>query len=83
LLNIGKLRQGAADYYLGEIASSPQDYYLGHGEAAGRWVGSLSERLGLSGEVTEVEFRRLLGAGSASPPRRASWGTRALRRRTP
>ncbi|MGH3372774.1 MAG: MobF family relaxase [Nocardioidaceae bacterium] len=60
MLNIGKLRQGAADYYVGEIASSPEEYYLGHGEAAGRWVGSLSERLGLSGEVTEDEFRRLL-----------------------
>ncbi|MEW6477658.1 MAG: MobF family relaxase [Actinomycetota bacterium] len=60
MLNIGLLRQGAADYYVGEIAKSPEDYYLGHGEAAGRWVGSLSERLGLSGEVTELEFRRLL-----------------------
>jgi len=60
VLNIGKLRQGAADYYVGEIARSPEDYYLGHGEAAGRWVGSLCEGLGLSGEVTEAEFRHLL-----------------------
>ena len=61
MLDIGRLRQGAADYYVGEIARSPEDYYLGHGEAAGRWVGSLCEGLGLSGEVTEAEFRHLLG----------------------
>ena len=60
MLNIGKLRPGAADYYVGEVASSPQEYYLGHGEAAGRWVGSLCEQLGLSGQVGETEFRRLL-----------------------
>jgi conjugative relaxase-like TrwC/TraI family protein len=60
VLNIGKLRQGAADYYLGEVARSPDEYYLGHGEAAGRWVGSLASRMGLSGAVGEEEFRRLL-----------------------
>jgi conjugative relaxase-like TrwC/TraI family protein len=60
VLNIGKLRQGAADYYVGEIARSPEEYYLGHGEAAGRWVGALSKELGLTGAVTEDEFRRLL-----------------------
>ena len=41
VLNIGKLSPGAAQYYVGEIASSAEDYYMGHGEAAGRWVGSL------------------------------------------
>lgn len=60
MLNIGKLRHGAADYYVGEVARSPEDYYLGHGEAVGRWVGSLCEGLGLSGDVTEAEFRHLL-----------------------
>ena len=60
LLNIGKLAPGAADYYVGEVASSAEDYYLGHGEAPGRWVGSLAAELGLTGRVREVEFRRLL-----------------------
>ena len=60
MLNIGKLRIGAADYYVGELARTPEEYYLGHGEAAGRWVGSLAKHLGLSGQVGEDEFRRLL-----------------------
>ena len=40
MLNIGRLSPGAADYYLGEIASSAEDYYTGRGETPGRWVGS-------------------------------------------
>ncbi len=60
MLNIGRLSAGAADYYLGEVASSPESYYLGHGEAAGRWVGSLAEHLGLRGQVGEAEFKALL-----------------------
>ena len=60
MLSIGRLRHGAADYYLGEVAQSADEYYLHSGEAAGRWAGSLAEGLGLSGPVTEAEFRRLL-----------------------
>ncbi len=60
MLNIGRLSPGAAEYYIGEIAASVDDYYLGHGEAPGRWVGSLATELGLSGKVGEVEFRRVL-----------------------
>jgi conjugative relaxase-like TrwC/TraI family protein len=60
VLNIGRLGQGAVNYYVGEIASSTEDYYLGHGEAPGRWVGSLAERLKLRGKVDETHFRRVL-----------------------
>lgn len=60
MLNIGKLRVGAAEYYIGELAHSPEDYYLGHGEAAGRWVGSLATEMGLAGEVDPDHFRALL-----------------------
>ena len=60
MLNIGRLSPGAADYYLGEVATSAESYYLGQGEAAGRWVGSLAEYLGLRGQVDEAEFRALL-----------------------
>ena len=60
MLNIGKLRVGAAEYYIGELAHSPEDYYLGHGEAAGRWVGSLATEMGLTGEVEPDHFRALL-----------------------
>ncbi|MCA1832899.1 MAG: relaxase domain-containing protein [Actinobacteria bacterium] len=60
MLNIGRLSAGAAEYYLGEVATSPESYYLGHGEAAGRWVGSLAEHLGLRGQVGQAEFKVLL-----------------------
>ena len=49
MLNIGKLGAGAAEYYVGEVATSAEDYYTGQGEAQGRWVGSLAAELGLDG----------------------------------
>jgi conjugative relaxase-like TrwC/TraI family protein len=61
VLSIGRLSPGAADYYIGEVASSAEDYYTGHGEAAGRWVGSLADSLGLRGEVKATHFRSVLG----------------------
>ncbi len=71
VLNIGKLNPGGGEYYIGEIATSAEDYYTGHGEAAGRWVGTLATDLGLVGEVYPKHFRRvLLGQGpfEAGPP---------------
>lgn len=76
MLNIGRLRPGAADYYVGEIALSADDYYLGRGEAPGRWVGSLAAEMGLQGEVDPEHFRALLegkhpltGEQLVAPPR--------------
>jgi conjugative relaxase-like TrwC/TraI family protein len=60
VLNIGKLSSGAAEYYIGEVASATEDYYTGHGEAAGRWVGSIAHELGLEGTVDPDHFRRVL-----------------------
>lgn len=60
MLTIGRLRPDGAEYYVGEIATSAEDYYLGHGEAPGRWVGSLAADLGLEGQVDPDHFRRLL-----------------------
>ncbi len=60
MLNIGKLRPGGGEYYVPEVASSVEDYYLGHGEAPGRWVGSLAAEMGLHGEVDPEHFRALL-----------------------
>ena len=60
MLNIGKLAPGAADYYIGEVATSAEDYYTGHGEAAGRWVGSLARGIGLVGTVDPEAFRAVL-----------------------
>jgi conjugative relaxase-like TrwC/TraI family protein len=76
VLSIGKLRPSAADYYVGEIASSAEGYYLGRGEAPGRWVGSLAAEMGLHGEVDPDHFRALLegrhpltGEQLVDPPR--------------
>ena len=60
VLNIGKLSPGGGEYYIGEIATSAEDYYTGHGEAAGRWVGTLAADLGLVGEVDPEHFGRVL-----------------------
>jgi conjugative relaxase-like TrwC/TraI family protein len=60
MLNIGKLGPGAADYYVGEVATSAEGYYSGRGEAQGRWVGSLASELRLQGAVDPVHFRRAL-----------------------
>ena len=60
MLNIGKLSAGATEYYIGEVATSAEDYYSGRGEHPGRWVGSLADELGLSGEVEPEQFRRVL-----------------------
>jgi conjugative relaxase-like TrwC/TraI family protein len=62
VLNIGRLRPGGAEYYVGEVATSAEDYYLDRGEAPGRWVGSLAPKLGLDpgAPVDPDHFRRLL-----------------------
>ena len=57
MLNIGRLSAGAAEYYVGEVASSAEDYYTGHGELPGRWMGSLATDLGLEGPVEPGQFR--------------------------
>jgi conjugative relaxase-like TrwC/TraI family protein len=70
MLSIGKLAPGAAagDYYLERAAGCPAEYYLGRREAAGVWLGSGAEALGLHGRLdtpeAEQSLRRLL-AGAA------------------
>ncbi|MEN3271324.1 MAG: hypothetical protein V7636_85, partial [Actinomycetota bacterium] len=60
MLNIGRLSPDAAEYYIGEVATSAEDYYTGRGESEGRWVGSLAETLGLQGSVAPEDFRAVL-----------------------
>src|SRR3954467_163466 len=64
MLTIGRLRAGpeAGRYYEQAVASGREDYYAGEGERPGRWVGSGSLGLGLTGEVHEGEVLRLLAA---------------------
>lgn len=60
MLSIGKLGRGAEGYYLNAVAKGVEDYYLGSGEAMGRWIGSGSARLGLSGVVDGENLRAVL-----------------------
>ncbi|MDQ4130173.1 MAG: DUF2791 family P-loop domain-containing protein, partial [Actinomycetota bacterium] len=60
MLNIGKLRGDAADYYLANLATSVEEYYTGKGEAPGRWLGRGAEALQLSGVVDPPVLRRVL-----------------------
>ncbi|HUP68585.1 MAG TPA: MobF family relaxase [Acidimicrobiales bacterium] len=60
MLNVGKLAAGAAEYFLGEVATSPDAYYTGAKEAPGYWCGSLAPDLGLVGQVDPDDFRALL-----------------------
>jgi conjugative relaxase-like TrwC/TraI family protein len=63
VLSIGKVRPGGEDYYLREV-TGPEDYYLGAGETPGRWIGSASGELGLSGEVGREDLTAGLAARS-------------------
>ena len=60
MLSIGKLAQGQEGYYLSAVAQGAEDYYLGAGEAPGRWCGSASGELALSGEVAGDDLRAVL-----------------------
>ena len=60
MLNIGRLAATAADYYLAEVATTPDAYYTGTGEAPGRWMGTLAADLGLRGQVDPDAFRAVL-----------------------
>jgi hypothetical protein len=60
MLSISKLGKGAEGYYLQAVASGVEGYYLGSGEAPGRWIGSGSMRLGLSGNVAADDLRAVL-----------------------
>ncbi len=47
------------DYYLEQVARERHDYLSGEGEAAGRWEGTWTSILGVSGEVTGEQFRAM------------------------
>ena len=47
------------DYYLEQVSRDRHDYLTGEGEAPGRWEGTWTQILGVSGEVTEEQFRAM------------------------
>lgn len=56
MLSINALGHGQEGYYLN---LAREDYYLKGGEPPGRWLGSGSAALGLSGTTAAADFRRL------------------------
>ena len=48
MMSIWKLRVGAENYYLSQVANGVEDYYTGRGEDSGRWLGTAATGLGLS-----------------------------------
>jgi conjugative relaxase-like TrwC/TraI family protein len=76
VLSIGKLGRGAEGYYLHAVAKGVEDYYLGSGEALGRWVGSGSARLGLSGVVAGDDLRTVLDGRRPEDGRSLLWQRR-------
>jgi conjugative relaxase-like TrwC/TraI family protein len=59
-LDVAKLTPGREDYYLSRLADNREEYLSGHGESPGRWYGDGAASLGLEGEATKEEFRRLI-----------------------
>lgn len=60
MIDPSKLGFGREDYYLRQVAEDREAYLTGHGEAPGYILGTAApEALGLSGEVTAEQFKRL------------------------
>ena len=60
MLSLWKLRVGAEDYYLEQVAKGLDDYYSGAGETRGEWLGAASTALGLEHAVSAAELRAVL-----------------------
>ena len=60
MVSLGKLTAGHEEYYEREVAGGAEDYYAMRGEAAGEWLGSGAEALGLEGAATGGQLRALL-----------------------
>ncbi|WP_420451967.1 MobF family relaxase [Ilumatobacter sp.] len=60
MLSLWKLRVGAEDYYLDQVAKGLDDYYSGAGETCGRWIGRASSALGLDAAVDADGLRAVL-----------------------
>ncbi|WP_395161487.1 relaxase domain-containing protein, partial [Ilumatobacter sp.] len=71
MLSVWKLRVGAEDYYLEQVAKGLDDYYSGAGETQGEWIGTASGALGLDHDVAGDELRAVLAGlapGTALTP---------------
>jgi conjugative relaxase-like TrwC/TraI family protein len=58
-VSVKPLKVGQEAYWLDQLARNHEEYYSGHGEAPGRWVGTLAEQTGCHGEATAEEVRAM------------------------
>jgi TrwC relaxase len=63
VMSIWKLRVGAENYYLAQVANGLEDYYSGRGEMPGRWVGAAASGLGLGVDAVDPGGLRAVLAG--------------------
>ncbi len=88
VLSLAKLAGTDQRYYLdqaggrvdhaGSVSSGAEDYYLGGPEAAGRWTGSTTGLLGLSGQVVDPEAAgRAVAARPTHRPQARRSGSRS------
>jgi conjugative relaxase-like TrwC/TraI family protein len=55
----GQAGGGREEYYTRELATDHEAYLSGHGESPGRWYGAGAVSLGLQGEASPADFRRM------------------------
>jgi conjugative relaxase-like TrwC/TraI family protein len=58
-VSVKPLKVGQEAYWLDQLARDHEEYYSGHGEAPGRWVGSLAEQTGYQGEATAEQVQAM------------------------
>ena len=68
MLSIGKIALGQHRYYEQQVAAGGDDYYSGRGEVPGEWVGSGTEALGLSGQVSPEQFGAVIAGSDPRDP---------------
>jgi conjugative relaxase-like TrwC/TraI family protein len=71
VVTVEKVRSVA--YYLEQVARDLHDYYVGEGESPGVWAGQLASAFGLSGEVSEEQFRAMLEEKHPVTGERLKW----------
>lgn len=60
MVNVGRVVQQSAPYYIQQVAGNAEEYYSARGEAQGQWMGGGSAALGLSRTVNADAFISIL-----------------------
>jgi conjugative relaxase-like TrwC/TraI family protein len=66
MVGVTKIGARTANYWINAVAEGGDDYYTKPGEAPGHWLGELSGRLGLDGEVDAAAYAAVLAGKDPS-----------------